>query len=360
MFDRTLVACLFASAAQAMPSVDKGVWRPASWEGVLKQGNEQVSSVGSSIVGHGLAQPYVLPCETATFEHEEKAYECYRLYLLLNKKICETMYAIYGNEYSGISIKTEDGETAVTAICSCHVTLLLHTGSQFFQAKAGIGVDVGGVGPALFEFVPAAAYDSWLTIGAHDATGTNKISLVGFPDFKDTGTIETANGAVYAADPGEVPPTTAIPKELEGRKKEVVLIGQLSVEKGTIFNLVINAQGKTTSAVTEVNRCCVLSFPCRSGQAAGPLGDHFALCIVLSISICRIHGKSQDCASLTSRTRRSAKRLQSLGWRAACTPQKKSSECSPLTAVSCGERKGGEKQRNRMRGWGRSRRNAKC
>jgi len=305
MFDRTLVACLFASAAQAMPSVDKGVWRPASWEGVLKQGNEQVSSVGSSIVGHGLAQPYVLPCETATFEHGEKAYECYRLYLLLNKKICETMYAIYGNEYSGISIKTEDG-------------------SQFFQAKAGIGVDVGGVGPALFEFVPAAAYDSWLTIGAHDATGTNKISLVGFPDFKDTGTIETANGAVYAADPGEVPPTTAIPKELEGRKKEVVLIGQLSVEKGTIFNLVINAQGKTTSAVTE-----------NTWQEPG-------LCLT----------NEQDPTF--------CKALQSLGWRAACTPQKKSSECSPLTAVSSGERKGGEKQRNRMRGWGRSRRNAKC
>ena len=151
--------------------------------------------------------------------------------------------------------------------CPRHLTLLLRAGSHFFQTKSGIGVDVGGVSPALFEFVPGAAYDSWLTIGAHDGTGTSKLNLVGFPDFVETGAIETANGAVYAADPGQAPPTTAIPKELEERK--VVLIGQLSVEKGAIFNFVISAQGKATSAVTEVSSplLCIV-VPGRSGQAA--------------------------------------------------------------------------------------------
>ena len=113
MFARTLAvsACLFVSAVQAMPSVDKGVWRPASWGTAMKEG--EISTIKNGVFGHGLAQPYVLPCETATFEHDEKTYECFRLYLLLNEKVCESVYALYGNQYSGISLKTEDGASSL-------------------------------------------------------------------------------------------------------------------------------------------------------------------------------------------------------------------------------------------------------
>eukprot|EP01048_Picozoa_sp_COSAG05_P004048 COSAG05_NODE_204_length_14187_cov_99.887422_12_plen_230_part_00 len=163
--------------ASSLQEVDKHVWRPASWGGIFKDGDKKISTVANSVVGHGLAQPHVLPCATPTFEADGKAYECFRLYLVVDPKVCRSTQVIYGNAYSGISLKTADG-------------------SDFFQAKAGIGVDVGGVGPALFEYVPTAEFDSWFTIGADDGTASSKLSVVGMPDFTGTSTYESDNGAI--------------------------------------------------------------------------------------------------------------------------------------------------------------------
>ena len=50
--------------------------------------------------------------------------------------------------------------------------------SDFFQAPAGLDVDVGGVNPALFQFVGASRFDSWFTVGADDGESQNALSCV--------------------------------------------------------------------------------------------------------------------------------------------------------------------------------------
>lgn len=219
---------LCAMEVAPMPTLDKGVWRRKEWGGVFNSDEKKVSSVSNAIVGHGLAQPYVLPCETDGKSHD--GFECWRVYLVVDRAYVEAVYAIYGNEYSELSLSTEDT-------------------TNFFQAPVGIGVDVGGVAYALFDYVPSARFDSFFTLGADDGMQSSLLSLVGFPKFGNTSSIETANGAVYAADPTKTPKTTVIPKELQARAADVELIAQFTVEKDTIFNFVFNVQGKATSAV---------------------------------------------------------------------------------------------------------------
>ncbi len=67
--------------------------------------------------------------------------------------------AVFGSVYSDFALYTVD-ET------------------DFFQAPAGLDVDVGGVNPALFQFVGASRFDSWFTVGADDGESQNALSCV--------------------------------------------------------------------------------------------------------------------------------------------------------------------------------------
>ena len=67
--------------------------------------------------------------------------------------------AVFGSVYSDFSLFTVDK-------------------SDFFQAPAGLDVDVGGVNPALFPFVGASRFDSWFTVGADDGESQNALSCV--------------------------------------------------------------------------------------------------------------------------------------------------------------------------------------
>jgi hypothetical protein len=67
--------------------------------------------------------------------------------------------AVFGSVYSDFSLFTVDE-------------------SDFFQAPAGLDVDVGGVNPALYQFVAASRFDSWFTVGADDGESQNALSYV--------------------------------------------------------------------------------------------------------------------------------------------------------------------------------------
>ena len=65
--------------------------------------------------------------------------------------------AVFGSTYSDFKLFTEDD-------------------SNFFQAPPGLDVDVGGVNPALYQFVQSARFDSWFTVGADDGESQNALS----------------------------------------------------------------------------------------------------------------------------------------------------------------------------------------
>ena len=164
--------------------------------------------------------------------------------------------AVFGSVYSQFNLYTVDK-------------------SDFFQAPAGLDVDVGGVNPALFQFVGASRFDSWFTVGADDGESQNALSYaasataalretrtaagqlyahwanscgcccstVGFEKFGNVSSIAADNAAVFASDPGIIPSTLKAPEELEGANKQTVLIAQFTVKEGTEFVWQFNVQG---------------------------------------------------------------------------------------------------------------------
>ena len=70
------------------------MWRPADWGGPFRKDKDirESTKVADSVFGHGIAQPHVLPCDHLG-EHTLEGFECYRVYLVLDTNIAETMYA---------------------------------------------------------------------------------------------------------------------------------------------------------------------------------------------------------------------------------------------------------------------------
>lgn len=219
-----LVALGAACALAAVASAEHTVWRPADWGGPFRGDKDikESTKVADSVFGHGVAQPHVLPCDLG--DHKLEGFECFRVYLVLDTNIAETMYAVFGSVYSDFSLFTVDE-------------------SDFFQAPAGLDVDVGGVNPALYQFVAASRFDSWFTVGADDGESQNALSTVGFEKFGNISSISADNAAVFASDPGIIPSTLKPPKELEAPNKQTVLIAQFTVKEGTEFVWQFNVQG---------------------------------------------------------------------------------------------------------------------
>jgi len=220
-----VLALAAAAALAARAGAEHTVWRPADWGGPFRKDKDITEStkVADSVFGHGIAQPHVLPCGHLG-EHKLEGFECYRVYLVLDTNIAETIYAVFGSVYSHFNLYTVDK-------------------SDFFQAPAGLDVDVGGVNPALFQFVGASRFDSWFTVGADDGESQNALSTVGFEKFGNVSSIAADNAAVFASDPGIIPSTLKAPEELEGANKQTVLIAQFTVKEGTEFVWQFNVQG---------------------------------------------------------------------------------------------------------------------
>eukprot|EP01047_Picozoa_sp_COSAG01_P012265 COSAG01_NODE_549_length_15608_cov_206.443355_4_plen_353_part_00 len=49
-----------------------------------------------------------------------------------------------------------------------------------------LDIDAGGVSPALYDHSPPSRYDSWLTIGSDDSTGTQQLIWQALPPFKES------------------------------------------------------------------------------------------------------------------------------------------------------------------------------
>ena len=64
--------------------------------------------------------------------------------------------------------------------------------SDFFQAPVGIGADTGGVGEALFQFIPSAQFDSWLTIRADNGLHNSLLAVAGISKFDNTSKLESS------------------------------------------------------------------------------------------------------------------------------------------------------------------------
>ncbi len=67
-----------------------------------------------------------------------------------------------------------------------------------YQVAAPFGTDFGGVNPMLFSAVPAAQYDSWLTVGITEGDTAHHINAIGV----DFSVWSEANGLLSAPDTG--------------------------------------------------------------------------------------------------------------------------------------------------------------
>ena len=77
---------------------------------------------------------------------------------------------------------------------------------------AKFGVDIGGVKPAFFAYVPEARYDSWLTVSVGDGAVEDRLSSVGidFGAWTADARLESSGGAIFWDGPG--PPRPSGPK----------------------------------------------------------------------------------------------------------------------------------------------------
>ncbi len=89
-----VLALAAAAALAARVGAEHTVWRPADWGGPFRKDKDikESTKVADSVFGHGIAQPHVLPCGHLG-EHKLDGFECFRVYLVLDTKIAETMYA---------------------------------------------------------------------------------------------------------------------------------------------------------------------------------------------------------------------------------------------------------------------------
>ena len=141
--------------------VDEGdyVHRPLHWNGLERPNApkklDQLSTRADGLVAathqHGVVQPFV-----AAASERFSGYDTYRVYLLFDDAIGQSMYAFYGDEYSALSLHTDDN-------------------SPFFNVEDPFGTNTGGVHPAMFEVKPESQFDSWLTLNQDDGANKEKI-----------------------------------------------------------------------------------------------------------------------------------------------------------------------------------------
>jgi len=210
--------------------VDEGdyVHRPLHWNGLERpDAPKKLGKMSTNAKHqHGAVQPFV-----AAASERLSGYDTYRVYLLFDDAIGQSMYAFYGDEYSELSIHTDDS-------------------SPFFNVEDPFGTNIGGVHPAMFEVKPESQFDSWLTLNQDDGANKEKINSIGieWDDFNSgaAGALKTSDGAVFLMNPKEIPEFTGeLPPEITDKTKRGVLLAQLTVKSGTTFTGHVNVQGKT-------------------------------------------------------------------------------------------------------------------
>jgi hypothetical protein len=105
-----------------------------------------------------------------------------------------------------------------------------------FQVATPFGSNVGPVNPLFLPIMPAAEWDSYLTIGLDGpALVPRSISSVGidFSSWDETQGIDTEDGALFFMDPDH------------GARNEPVVFAQLTVRTGSSLRGRISAQGRS-------------------------------------------------------------------------------------------------------------------
>ncbi|MFT4679162.1 MAG: hypothetical protein ACI9RU_000197 [Litorivivens sp.] len=121
----------------------------------------------------------------------------YRVHVLLPSQ-SHTLHAVFGDDESGLSIQSTQ---------------------DFYQHQFG-GETSAGINGAAIDMVPELAYDSWLTIGAEDATDNNLWDIgMELSDFNTGGNLAVQDGAWFLV------PTDARSLADEGN---LILVAQLT------------------------------------------------------------------------------------------------------------------------------------
>jgi|EP01047_Picozoa_sp_COSAG01_P022465 hypothetical protein len=110
------------------------------------------------------------------------------------------------------------------------------------QVKPPLGSSVGGVDPMFFRYKPAAAFDSWITVGITDGDSKGALSAIGltkdFETWSENKGIRNSNCGVFWMNPSSTTATI---------DKGAAILAQLTVKKGTNAVARLGVQGKTRS-----------------------------------------------------------------------------------------------------------------
>jgi hypothetical protein len=112
-----------------------------------------------------------------------------------------------------------------------------------YQVATPFGTDVAGVSPSLTAVMPAATFDSWLTVGITDGAA-GEISSIGLPfdTWSEQAGFSTDNGALFWMDPTAGPTVDSGP----------VTVAQLTVPTGgTRLDVQMGAQGHSRNGLPD-------------------------------------------------------------------------------------------------------------
>ena len=163
-----LTACLVAV----------GVPRGAAQNGALS--HEHGNTCGTGLWGSGSSavseDDHAVTTEVTVIQSSPPGlanYVTYQVTLILANEV-ENVYSIYGDAGRDLVFPPA------------------------YQVAAPFGTDFGGVSPMLFSAVPAAQYDSWLTVGVTEGDSAHRIAAIGV----DFSVWSEANGLLSAPDTG--------------------------------------------------------------------------------------------------------------------------------------------------------------
>eukprot|EP01050_Picozoa_sp_SAG11_P019730 SAG11_NODE_3193_length_2622_cov_1.318668_4_plen_247_part_00 len=134
-----------------------------------------------------------------------------------------------------LSVKLLDGAYNVHTIFGTPAsTMILPAAYQVDSALSG--VHTGGISPLLFEAVPSAEFDSWLTIGTVDGSRAFSIAGMDMESWTADSSLAVSNGAVTAVggDAADMP----IPGS-------TVVVAQMTIPSGASTVAVMNFAGNT-------------------------------------------------------------------------------------------------------------------
>ena len=163
-------------------------------------------------------ETYVVPSYQLYATNGVAGYDTYQLYLSGNTG-ASNLHTIYGNKENP----------------------LIFPGT--YNSLAPFAADIGGVSPAFWAVNADSEFDSWLTVGVGDGSAGSAVESMGldfsgsWPNNNSLGTPLTGDSsAVFWLDPSA-----------GSSLSSNVIVAQITIPTGSIFNVKLNAQGRSVS-----------------------------------------------------------------------------------------------------------------